>query len=35
LKQAFAQNLEVEKAKHSWANFASKLIDFTKEISRK
>jgi glycosyltransferase involved in cell wall biosynthesis len=35
MKQAFAQNLEVEKAKHSWANFAAKLIDFSKEISRK
>lgn len=35
MKQAFAQNLEVEKAKHSWANFAAKLINFSKEISRK
>lgn len=35
LKEAFAQQLEVEKTKHSWANFATKLVDFSKEISRK
>lgn len=35
LKEPFAQQLEVEKTKDSWANFAAKLIDFSKEISRK
>ncbi|ASS49078.1 MAG: hypothetical protein A3D31_04895 [Candidatus Fluviicola riflensis] len=35
LKEPFAQQLEVEKTKHSWANFATKLVEFSKEISRK
>ncbi len=34
-KQLFAQNIEAEKTKHSWANFAAKLVEFSKEISRK
>ena len=31
-KSEFSKNIEIEKAENSWENFASKIIQFSKEL---